>query len=324
MIITKTPYRCSLFGGISDIHSFYSKYNALLIGFTIDKYCYVLCRKTPDILPHHSSISYARSEVVDDNSKIEHNGVRGVLEFLKIKYGLEISIHGDLPARTGLGSSSTFVVGLLKSLRIYRNKKELAKDAIHVERYLLKEPGGIQDQIWATYGGFNSIEIKKNGEFYVRPMPVSPEFLEEFRSHLLLLYLGKSRSSWNIARSIDKSDQIENKLTIQMIAKMAYKEFEKENIERIGELLDDSWQTKKNVSPLISNKNIDKIYNSVIEIGAWGGKLLGSGGSGFLLFIAPPNLHQKIKENTKLVDLPIGFDYNGSQIVSGPGLENGV
>ncbi len=323
MIITRTSYRCSLFGGSTDMKSFYSEHSSLLIGFALDKYCYILCRKTPQILPHHTTISYAKTEVVKDNNEIEHNGVRGVLEFLKIKHGLEISIHGDLPARTGLGSSSTFVTGLLKSLKIYKDKKELAKDAIYVERHLLREPGGIQDQIWAAYGGFNSIEIKKNGEFYVRPMPMSPEFLEEFRSHLLLLYLGRSRNSWGIARDINQSNDtvMKNKLRIYEIAKQAYSHFEQENIPEIGKLLDESWQNKRAISPLISNKNIDMLYESVIRMGAWGGKLLGSGGSGFLLFVAPPETHQKIKENTKLVDLPINFDFGGSQIVS---RQNGV
>ena len=176
MIISKTPFRVSLFGGSTDYESFYSKYGSLLIGFGINKYCYTSVRETPSIFDYLTRISYSKVEIVNDNENIQHNGVRGVLKYLNKHKGYEISHMSDLPSQTGTGSSSSFIVGLLNCFTRDWSPKMLAQAAIHVERTLLQEAGGIQDQIWAAYGGMNSVYIGKDGEFCVRPLPVSEEF----------------------------------------------------------------------------------------------------------------------------------------------------
>ena len=321
MIITKTPFRVSLFGGSTDYPSFYKEFGSLLIGFSIDKYCYLSLRRTPKIFPYRTLLNYSTTEMVNSNSNIKHNGVRGVLEYLGIRYGIELSHTSDLPAQTGTGSSSSFVVGLLNAFHTLRgkppSKRELSEQAIFVERDLLKEPGGVQDQIWAAYGGFNSIEISRGGDFETKPMPLSPEFKESFLKRCVLLYTGKTRKSFKIASSHDTKKAIKHKRAILNIAKSAYNSFAKQDICEIGEILDESWQRKREISPLVSNTEIDDLYNKCIGAGALGGKLLGSGGSGFLFFILKENSDKKrtIKE-TGLTNIEFKFDEKGSVILN--------
>jgi D-glycero-alpha-D-manno-heptose-7-phosphate kinase len=287
MIISKTPFRISLFGGSTDYESFYSEHGSLLIGFTIDKYCYISVRENPKIFDYKSKISYSEIERVDDNLKIKHNGVRGVLEHLNLlNERLEISTFSDLPAQTGIGSSSAFVAGLIKALRPTTNKLCLAKLAILVERYLLKEAGGIQDQIWAAYGGLNSIEINRDGIFSVKPLPVSDEFIQEFIDRSFLLYTGNSRQSFKIASSHNTGSEDLNKLNIQRLAHNALMAFSNEDINEIAYLLNESWQAKKSISNLVSTSEVDEMMDYLSNYGMLGGKLIGSGGSGFIFGIA--------------------------------------
>ena len=186
MIISKTPFRVSLFGGSTDYESFYSKYGSLLIGFGINKYCYTSVRETPSIFDYLTRVSYSKVEIVNDNDNIQHNGVRGVLTYLNKHKGYEIAHMSDLPSQTGTGSSSSFIVGLLNCFTRDWSPKMLAQAAINVERKLLEEAGGIQDQIWAAYGGMNSIGISKDGSFCVRPLPVSEEFKQEFMNRIFI------------------------------------------------------------------------------------------------------------------------------------------
>ena len=289
MIISQTPYRISLFGGSTDYKSYYEKKGSFLIGFAMDKYCYLCVRKTPSIYDCLSKINYALIEKVDNNKDIKHNGARGVLEFLRISEGIEITHMSDLPSQTGIGSSSSFIVGLLNSLTFLygmeTSKSDLAKTAIHIERELLSEPGGIQDQIWASYGGFNSVEIDTNGDFEVKPMPVSQEFVEEFMSRCCLVYTGKTRKSFAIAEenSQKKSDIYKDK--IQEISLEAYSAFREKNINKIGYLLRYSCEEKKKISTSISNSHIEQIYNELLNQNMIGGKLLGSGGAGFVFSV---------------------------------------
>jgi D-glycero-alpha-D-manno-heptose-7-phosphate kinase len=318
MIITKTPYRISLFGGSTDYHSYYSLYESLLIGFTIDKYCYVACRKTPNILPYLSKITYSNSETVDDNAKIQHPAVRGCLEFLGINYGVEMLHMGDLPAQTGTGSSSSFVVGLLKAINYINknsiNKYDLANAAIYVERHLLGESGGIQDQIWAAYGGFNSIHIEKNGEFEVKPLPVSEKLKDQFLKRSFLLYTGKTRKSFEIAASHERRGAEEEKHKIKEIAHEAYNCFTGSDIDCIGALLHESWERKRKISDLVCPPDISAIYTDLQDLGMIGGKLLGSGGSGFIFGIADSiSSSIDIKRQYKCIDW--NFSNDGAKLI---------
>jgi len=308
-----------MFGGSTDYESYYKEHGSLIIGFTIDKYCYVNLRNTPGIFNHNTKICYSKTETVEDNQKIEHNGVRGVLEFLKVRYGVEIVHLCDLPSQTGIGSSSSFIVGLLKSFYAMSGQtvdnKRLAKEAIHIERELLGESGGVQDQIWASYGGFNSIYLEGD-DFEVKPMPISEEFKRGFFDRAIMIYTGKTRKSFDIAESHDSPNNIEHKHNIKNIAYKAYGSFLDSNIDAIADLLHMSWLEKKKVSGLVSNYEIDQMYESLQKDGMIGGKLLGSGGSGFIFGLLE-NSSQKLdlqrKYQSRFIDF--GVDNEGSRLI---------
>lgn len=320
MIICRTPFRVSLFGGSTDYQEFYSKNKSFLIGFTLDKYGYIVIRKTPHILPHKTKISYSETETIFDKEHIKHNGVRGVFDFLDIKDGFEISYLSDLPARTGIGSSSSFIVGLLRSFYFYNNKhvckEQLTNDAIFVERKLLKEAGGIQDQIWAAYGGFNSIDIQHDGNFKVKPLPVDSNFKKHFIDRSVMIYTGQSRDSFKTAKENSKNSKNKNK--IKDLAHEAYQSFINEDVNHIGCLLKNSWDEKKKISTNVSNSDIDCIYDDLTKNGMIGGKLLGSGGSGFIFGILDENIDKllvKKKYKNNFIDFEISD--GGSEIISG-------
>ena len=322
MIISKTPFRVSLFGGSTDYESFYSQNTSLLIGFALDKYCYLLTRKTPKIFNHKSKIMYSSVETVNNNKDIQHNGVRGVLEFLNIKYGLEISHLSDLPSQTGIGSSSSFIVGLLNALYTLKNtdtsKKELAEQAIYIERKLLAESGGVQDQIWAAYGGMNSIHISKDGSFEVKRLPISDSLVEEFFNRSILIHTGKTRRSYKIAKAHDDKSAISHKKRIASIAHRGYQKFTEGDIDGIGHLLNDSWVQKQKISSLISNPSINSMYQELQVDGMIGGKLLGTGGQGFIFGILDSEVdisHVKSKYKSRYVDC--NLSKNGSVIING-------
>jgi D-glycero-alpha-D-manno-heptose-7-phosphate kinase len=318
MIISKTPFRISLFGGSTDYQSYYSKHGSFLIGFAMDKYCYTTLRFNPAIFPYKSKISYSKIETVDSNNEIEHNGVRGTLNYFGLKEGVEISCFSDLPSQTGIGSSSSFVVGLVNAMNklLYPedtySADDLAYAAIHIERNLLKEPGGCQDQIYAAYGGFISIEIDREGTAKVKPLPISSSFMSEFFSRSVLVYTGKSRDSFDIAKS--HSNELA-KLKIHNLALDAYKLFLKEDISNIAKLLNDSWHAKKSISNSISNNEVDDIYSKLLKSGMIGGKLLGSGGSGFIFGICKDETSVgKIKKKFQTIDF--GVSKTGSEIIN--------
>ena len=318
MIICKTPFRVSLFGGSTDYPEFYSKNGSRLIGFTLNQYGYIVLRKTPDILPHKTKISYTQIETLFHNEIIKHNGVRGVFDFLNINSGFEISYLSDLPARTGIGSSSSFIAGLLNAFYYYNkkkvSKKELAKDTIFIERTLLNEPGGIQDQIWAVYGGFNSIDINNSGDFKVKPLPVDEEFKRNFVDRSIMIYTGQSRNSFSTARENSKNNDSKNK--IYDIANAAYEYFLSENLEKIGVLLHESWLYKKKISTNVSNDGVDMFYNNLLKDGMIGGKLLGTGGAGFIFGIVDNKTNkQLIKEKYKNNFVDFDISYGGSEIL---------
>jgi D-glycero-alpha-D-manno-heptose-7-phosphate kinase len=315
VIISKTPFRVSLFGGSTDYESYYSKHGATLIGFALDKYCYEAVRITPKILGGRTKIVYSKTEIVDDNNDIQHNGVRGVLHFLNIKNGIEIFHLSDLPSQTGIGSSSSFIVGLLNALQSLdyglQTRMSLAKDAIHIERNLLKEAGGCQDQIWAAYGGLNSIHIDNRGHFDVRPLPVGEDFIADFLDRSILIYTGNTRMSYEVAQAHDgkKKDDIAE------LAQQGLRAFYLQDIDAIGLLLLDAWKAKKKISPIISSPEVDTLYNELLDDGMIGGKLLGSGGSGFIFGIAGDNKKPSIRIKYADRFVEVGISKQGSIIL---------
>ena len=311
MVIIKTPLRISLFGGSTDYESFYKIHGSFLIGTTIDKYSYLSMRFRPKILSKESIVMYSKMECVKHLDNISNPLIREVLRYKKVKEYIEFCSFADIPSRTGLGGSSSYSIGLLYLIdQLYgreTDKKTLIKDAITIERTILHEAGGIQDHIWPLYGGLNSIEIDTNGKFRVKPLPITREFYEELEQSVVLIYTNEQRNQENIARSHDGKD----KLRILDISRQSYNYFLKENLKGIGELLYETWKEKRQLSSLISNAKIDQIINIVMQRGAYGAKLLGSGGCGFILIICNPKVKKVLTTVFKNDILPIKFDSQG-------------
>jgi len=320
MIISKTPFRISLFGGSTDYPSYYKKHGSLILGFAIDKYCYLNLRKTPRIFNYKTAVSYSKLEKVSRNSSIQHNGVRGVLEYFNITYGVEIHHLCDLPSQTGIGSSSSFIVGLVNAVHEMKNHSSspqyLAQTAIEIERNRLQEPGGIQDQIWAAYGGLNSIDITTNGSFEVKPLPVSEQFKEGFLDRCVLFYTGSKRKSFQIAESHNSTKTSAAKRKIHDIAYKAHEAFQKANIDQIATLLHQSWAEKKKISSLVSSPEIEALYDDLQAHGMIGGKLLGTGGSGFILCILKEGVKKQFISRYSKSVVDFTFDNDGSQIIN--------
>lgn len=323
IIISRTPYRISFVGGGTDYHTWYQKHGAAVLSTTINQYCYLHCRYLPPFFEHKSRVVWSQIEEVNQHHDIRHPAVRAILDYLNINQGVEIHHQGDLPARSGLGSSSAFTVGLLHAMyamrRMISSKRELACEAIHIERDILKENVGVQDQIATAYGGFNKIIIQSNGDFEVTPLVIPAHRLREFQDHLLLFFTGISRTASDIAA--DKIKSIPDKtLELHQMREMVD---EAENIlcstkdiSTFGELLHQAWMLKRALSQKIAPTFIDTIYAKAREAGAIGGKLLGAGGGGFMLFFVKPELKTKVCEAlSDLLLVPFQFEKNGSQII---------
>ena len=311
MIIVKSPFRISLFGGSTDYESFYKKNGSFIIGTTIDKFQYLSMRVRPRIFSKESTITYSKFQLVDSWDKIQNPLIRETLRYKKVDIPIEFNSFTDIPSRTGLGGSSTFCIGFLylinEVLKIKQDRKFLVKDAIFIERNILNEPGGIQDQIWPAYPGLNSIEIEKSGNFHVKPIPVTEAFLKEFQESMVLIYTNSQRKQDVIAKSHDNKD----KSKLLDISKTAYGLFLKENIKGIGELLYAAWKEKEKISDLISTRAIDDMVNDIMGLGAYGIKLLGSGGCGFLLVVCNSEVKKKIEEKYQNSILDFQFENNG-------------
>ncbi|MCS7180297.1 MAG: kinase [bacterium] len=322
MVITRTPFRISFFGGGTDYPCWYRYNKGAVLTTTIDKYCYISCRHLPPFFEHKHRIVYSIIEMVKEIEEIKHPAVRGVLKYLNIDFGVEIHHDGDLPARTGLGSSSSFTVGLLNALYgllgKMKSKEELAKEAIYIEQEVLKENVGCQDQIEVAYGGLNKITFLPDDSFVVEPVILPPGKKEEFEKYLLLYFTGISRYASEIAseqiKNIEKK-KYELKILHEMVEEGIKILVRNDDLKEFGKLLDEAWQFKRSLSEKISNPTIDELYEKAKKIGVIGGKLLGAGGGGFMLFFAPPELHQKIKEEIKGLFVPFKFENQGSQII---------
>ena len=323
MIISKTPYRISFFGGGSDYPSWYIKNGGAVLSTTIDKYIYISCRSLPPFFDHKYRIVWSRIERVKEIKKIKHKVVRDMLNLYKIKDGLEIHYDGDLPARSGMGASSVFVVGLMNLLNNFQGKKinklNLATKSIYFEQNILKEAVGSQDQIAASYGGFNKIIFKKGGGFKVHPLNIKKGVVEKLNKNLLLIYTGQQRNAPDVAKSYINKLKVSKKFHILKIlefVKQGEKLLKDSDLDGFGRLLHESWLEKKDLSSSMSNSKIDQIYDAALKRGALGGKLLGAGGGGFLLFYVPPSKQKNIINYfKKLITIPINFSYEGSKIL---------
>jgi D-glycero-alpha-D-manno-heptose-7-phosphate kinase len=324
MVITRTPLRISFFGGGTDYPVWYRENGGSVLATTIDKSCYITSRWLPPFFDCHSRVSYSKVENVRSNSEIWHPSVRGCLQFLGIEDGVEIHHVADLPARTGLGTSSAFTVGLLLGLYALRNqmrdKQKLAEDAIHVEQNLLQEAVGSQDQVSAAYGGFNRINFLPDNSVDVKRIVASNSRLAELEQNLALYFTGFSRTASEIATQQVKMTPHRKKELSAMLELVDEAETIVTNPQRslddFGRLLHQGWQLKRSLTDRVTTPEIDEIYEAGRSAGALGGKLLGAGGGGFMLFFVPPERREQLRERLKkLLCVPFSFSQKGSQVV---------
>jgi D-glycero-alpha-D-manno-heptose-7-phosphate kinase len=323
MIISRTPFRISFFGGGTDYPAWYRKHGGAVLAATINKYCYLTCRYLPPFFEHRIRVAYSKIESCQTIDEVDHPAVRAVLRYLGIDRGVEIHHDGDLPARSGLGSSSAFTVGLLHALYALKGhiptRRQLAMESIHVEQELLRETVGSQDQILAAYGGFNYISFLPGGEFSVKPMTLSPERIRELNSHLMLVFTGINRTASDVAQSYvqDIESKEEQMHTMSNMVQEGISILNsREDICRFGKLLHESWRAKRSLSSKVSNSYVEELYNGAISAGAIGGKLIGAGGGGFMLLFAPRSVQGKIREKlNKLIHVPFELEFSGSQII---------
>ncbi len=324
MVISKTPWRISFFGGGTDLPAWYREHGGAVLSTTIDKYGYITCRFLPPFFEHKNLVVWSHIEKTKSVDEILHPSVRETLKFLNFHDGLGIHFDGDLPARTGLGSSSSFTVGLLNALYALRGqettKKQLALDAIHIEQNLIRENVGSQDQVAAAFGGLNRITFDKSGEIDVTPIPIKPERLEELQNHLMLVFTGLLRSASSVeGEKIQNMSQRVREFTA--MHEMVGEAFgiltdERDRLHDFGKLLHEMWQLKRTLASSVANDHIDGIYEEARQTGAIGGKLLGAGGGGFMLLFAPPEVQPKIRERLKgLMQVPFRFESQGSHII---------
>lgn len=322
MIITKTPFRMSFFGGGTDIPEFFYEHGGSVISSTFNKYCYVHVRHLPRFFDYSSQVVYSRIERVKSVDEIEHPAVRECMKFLDMRE-LIVSYDADLPARTGLGTSSSFVVGMLNAFYAlkgkYAGKKKLADEAIHIERDLCNEAGGWQDQIAASFGGFNRIDFNSEG-YEVSPVIISPERKHELNDNLLLFFTGFSRLSSEIQNDTKKNIHDKNRQLLEMKSLVDDAERiltdRKADLNDFGRLLHETWKLKRQTGNKISTGEIDSLYERAMKAGALGGKLLGAGGGGFLLFYVPrENQRVLIESLRELLLVPFEFENNGTDII---------
>lgn len=323
MIISRTPFRVSFFGGGSDYPQWYRDQGGAVLATTIDKYCYISCRRLPPFFDYKHRLVYRLQETVNEISEIQHPAVRGVFSHLDWQEGVEIHHDGDLPARSGLGSSSAFTVGLINALRAmqgrYISKEELGSLAIHIEQDVIQENVGSQDQISAAYGGFNRIDFHRGGGIEVNPVILPPHRLTLFKSHLMLVFTGFARLASEVAKS--KIDNLAKRATeIRRMKAMVDEGIHivvgERPISEFGDLLHEAWTHKRKLSEMVTTGEIDRMYADARDAGAIGGKLLGAGGGGFMLLFVPPERQAAVRQRlAKLVHVPFEFDMSGSRIV---------
>ena len=333
MIISRTPFRISLFGGGSDYPAWFRIHGGSVFGFAINKYCYISLRELPPFFEHKHRIVYSQIEMVNDIEEISHPSVRGVLNQLDIKKGLEIHHDGDLPARSGLGSSSSFTVGLIHALYALDGKmvtkRKLTHDSIHIEQNVIREHVGSQDQVWASYGGINHIKFYKNNDFSVDPLIMNEEKKLLLRNSLMLFFTGVSRVAAEIAGK--KIENLNNRkkhifrMTAMVDEAVQLMGENHLNLRDLGGLLHETWLLKRELACGVTNNILDEAYQVARSAGALGGKVLGAGGGGFMVFLVEKENQVAVADKLKnWLRVKIDFDMEGSKIVvyEPQGLEN--
>ncbi len=324
MIISRTPFRISFFGGGTDYPAWYSENKGSVLTTTINKYCYVTARYLPPFFDYNYRVRYYQREETKKISEIKHLSVRECLKFLKFKEPVEIQHNGDLPARIGIGSSSSFTVGLLNVLYALKGKmvtkRQLALEAIHIEQEQIKENVGSQDQIITAFGGLNKIDFYPEYTFQIKPITLHSEKMKNFHAHLMLFFTGFTRTASEVAgEQINKIPKKTKEL--QRMSEMAEEATDilngsPSNINDLGKLMHEAWMIKRKLSTKITTPKVDKIYKKAREAGAIGGKLLGAGGGGCILFFVKPGKQENVKKKLKnLLYIPFEFENLGSQIV---------
>ncbi len=323
MIISRTPFRISFFGGGTDYPQWYLENGGSVLSTTIDKYCWLFCRRLPPFFEHRLRIVYSKIELCQQFDEVQHPAVRETLRFLNFTDGVEIHHNGDLPARSGMGSSSSFTVGLLHALHALKSSppeaRQLAEESIHIEQDMIRETVGSQDQFSVAMGGLNQIVFHPSGDIEVIPLPVAKSRANELNSHLMLFYTGIRRTASDIAGMYVKTLK-EKAALMQQMREMVDRGIsiltDSEDIIRFGDLLHESWMAKRKLSPEISNSTIDGFYHSALKNGAIGGKIVGAGGGGFLLLFVPPERQSEVsRELGHLTNVPFCFESQGSQII---------
>ncbi len=324
MIISRTPFRISFFGGGTDYPVWTEENGGAVLSTTIDKYCYIICRYLPPFFDHKTRVVWSKIELVGGTDEIEHPTARESLKHLGIEEGMEIHHHGDLPARGGLGSSSAFTVGLLNALYSLQNrpvsKEKLAQEAIYVEQDRVKENIGSQDQIATAFGGFNRVEFFPGRKFQVSPVKMAPERMEKLQNHLMLFFTGLSRTASGVAE-VQIKNTPRNGRELHRMRRMVDEAMEildgpDQDFDDFGRLLHDAWMLKRGLSDVITNSRIDQIYEMGLSEGALGGKILGAGGGGFMLFFVRPEDQPRVREKLKdLLEVPFQFESEGSRII---------
>jgi D-glycero-alpha-D-manno-heptose-7-phosphate kinase len=323
MIISRTPFRISFFGGGTDYPAWYRVHGGCVLGTTIDKYCFISCRFLPPFFEHASRVVYSRIELVSSVDEIQHPSVRECLRFIGIEKGVEIHHEGDLPARSGMGSSSAFTVGLLNALYALQgrmaSKMELTRNAIQVEQERIGESVGSQDQAMAAFGGFRRIEFAPDGTIDCRPVILPAARLSELHDHLMLVYTGVARTASEVAAEqvrVTPNRSVELRAIQQMVQEAVSILGGRADIAEFGHLLHEAWRIKRGLTDRITSTDIDCLYESARSAGALGGKLLGAGGGGFFLLFVRPEDQPRVRERLgHLLHVPFGFTSFGSQII---------
>ena len=322
MIITKTPFRMSFFGGGTDMPQFFQEHRGAVLSTSFDKYVYVTVRHLPRFFDYTTELIYSKSERISKLNDMEHPMVRNAMKMLDMKE-LHIAYDADLPARSGLGTSSTFAVGLLNAFYClkgkYRSKKQLADDAIYLERTLCNEAGGWQDQIAASFGGLNRIDFDANG-YHVNPVIINSERKKRLNENLMLFFTGFKRFSADIQKTTTASIEDKQKQLFQMLdlvdEAQRILENNESDLDEFGCLLDVTWRLKRQTGSTISTDSIDALYEKGIQAGALGGKLLGAGGGGFLLFYVQPDKQEKVRNAlSNLMEVPFKFERSGTRVI---------
>ncbi len=324
MIITRTPYRISFFGGGTDYPAWYQEHGGQVLSATINRYSYVTCRDLPPFFEHKHRVVYSKLENVNSNAQLEHPVVRAIFDKFDIQSGLSIHHDGDLPAWSGIGSSSSFTVGLLQAVYahqgIHKSPHELSQEAIHIEQDILQECVGCQDQIAASYGGLNHTTIALGGAFEVKPVVVRPDKLQLLQDSLILMYTGQKRFASNFANA-KVSNMPKRQMELREIQGMvseavAILQSQQGSIEAFAKLLHEAWQLKKRLADCVSNTEVDHIYEQAIKQGTLGGKLCGAGGGGFMFFIVPPEKQSSFLEHFRsMVAFPVQFSQQGASVI---------